>query len=575
MDTSQQAALSRAFEAALRLHPVFETVGAEKGPETPSASNAMLQSMFTPRLDLWREWIQYQSDFGKLWMTHVLSLKGAAPGQGTAPDRRFAHPAWNEGAFPFLRDSYSLTAQTMTRIADATGLPPREQRKLSFYTRLMADALSPGNYVMTNPEVLRRAQETSGQSLVDGFRNLLADLEKGHVSTTDEDAFEVGSNIATTEGSVVYRNELIELIQYHPVTAKVAARPVLIVPPCVNKFYIFDLNERKSMIRYMLEQGLSVYTISWRNPSPERDFGWDHYIETGIFEALTACLAISGADKADLLSWCNGGTMLTVGLAVMDKALKSRVGSATFLSSMIDFSDPGELEVFIDSSQIALYKQRMAATGVAPGRDIAHAMSLLHVNDSVWNFVISNYLLGQRPKPFDVLYWNADTSNLPAKWLTYYTEKMYHQNLLKEPGALEILGRPVDTRTIDVPCYFVAATGDHIVPWTTSYLATRLVGGPTEFVLTDGGHVSGTVINHPVKSRRSYRKGGDRDLAPEEWRAGAEEAQGSWWPHWVDWLRDLGDGAEITAPRQAGSSDHPVLAPAPGTYVTEAVRQDG
>lgn len=523
-------------------------------------------------LSAWQgQWLDWQRNATHLWWQHATGNAPMTPVQ----DRRFNAPTWDEGAFALLRDVYLLTAKTMAEMADSANLPAHEQRKLSFYARLAADALAPSNFAMTNPEVLARAQETQGKSLLDGVRNLLGDLQKGYISTHDDTAFTVGENLATATGAVVFRNELIEIIQYQPTTETVAAQPVLIIPPCVNKFYVFDLNEKKSMIRYMLGQGLPVFTISWRNPSGERDFGWDDYLQDGIFTALRVVSEIAGAEKVDLLSWCNGGTMLTAALSVIPTELSDKVGTATFMSSLIDFSDPGELEVFIDRPQLMSYGQRMRAAGVAPGRDIARAMAMLHANDSVWNFVIDNYLMGKTPAPFDVLYWNGDTQNLAARWFSVFLEEMYMNNLLKEPGALTMCGQPVDTHSITVPCYFVAATEDHIVPWKSSHAAKDLVSGNTTFVVTNGGHVSGTVLNHPTNSRRRYHLGGDETRNAEGWLASATCHEGSWWTHWVDWLARNASAEAVTAPATVGSAQYPALAPAPGTYVLEDVRQDG
>ncbi|UXX82582.1 PHA/PHB synthase family protein [Roseovarius pelagicus] len=509
MDQDILKKLSETMLEATRSHPVFK--GMEQGElaDFAKAWSDAAQMMMVPNVDAWGAWVDawssYQSDMTNLWLS---GLRGDAVAE-PSKDRRFGDEAWNVGAFPLLRQSYELAAKAMVDIADKAGLPDHEQRKLSFYARVTADGLSPSNFALTNPEVMKLAKDTNGQSLVDGVRNMLADLEKGYITTTDETTFALGENLATTPGAVVYRNELIELIQYTPTTTKVRTTPILIVPPCVNKFYIFDINERKSMVRYLLEQGNSVFVISWRNAGDEtRDYDWNDYITKGVMTAMDATADIAGTKQIDLLSWCNGGTLLLAALAVMPKAQKSLVGSATFLSSLLDFSDPGEVEVFIDPAQNQAYKQRLATAGVAPGRDIARAMAMLHVNESIWGFVVGNYLKGQTPPPSDILYWNADTSNMPAPWYSFFVDEMYQANKLKEPGALTLLDQPVDCANIDVPCCFVAATGDHIVPWKTSYSSTGLLPNVTEFILTTGGHVSGTVINHPDRNRRSFLSGG-------------------------------------------------------------------
>ena len=500
------------------------------------------------------------------------------PVAGSEPskDPRFKSPEWEKWPFALLRESYELTSKAMVEWADSADLSKKEQQKLSFYARAAADAIAPSNFVATNPEVQALIKQTNWANLVSGFQNLLQDLEKGYLSTTDEIAFEVGGNLGNTKGSVIFRNELFELIQYDPLTPTVRTTPILIVPPCVNKFYIFDINEKKSMVRYLLEQGQTVFMMSWRNAGAEtKGYGWDEYLERGVFQALDVVVSVSGSPDADLLSWCNGGTLLLAALAVMTPEQKAKVSSATFLSSMIDFSDQGGVEVFIDQMQIETYRARLKAAGVAPGRDIANAMSMLHANESIWNFVVNNYLKGQKPAPFDILFWNADTSNLPEPWYSYYVEEMYHANKLKDPGALTLLERSVDIGNIDMPCYFLAATGDHIVPWASSHDAQHLVSGPTEFVLTSGGHVSGTVINHPERNRRFYLTDGPKGGSAQDWQAGATRTEGSWWPHWLSWLSEVSGDETRNSKKVLGNGTHKPLAPAPGGYVLEDVAQNG
>ncbi len=577
MDQNVMKKLSEMMMSATESHPLFKGMDMSKAPDLAKGWAEAAQAMSHPKNGVWGEWSQawsaYQSEMAKLWLSGLQSQSAASE---PSKDSRFSDEAWNDGIFAFLRQSYELTSKAMVDMADKAGLPEHEQRKLSFYARVSADNLAPSNFPLTNPEVLKLAQETDGQSLIDGFQNMLADLEKGYITTTDHTAFRVGENLATTPGAVIYRNELIEVIQYAPMTERVRANPILIVPPCVNKFYIFDINEKKSMIRYLLEEGNSVFTISWRNAGPDtQDYDWNDYIRRGVLDAMDATADVAKAEKLDLLSWCNGGTLLLAALAVIPKAQKSLVGSATFLSSMLDFSDPGEVEVFIDQPQIEAYKRRLETAKVAPGRDIARAMAMLHVNESIWGFVVNNYLKGKSPPPFDILYWNADTSNLPARWFAYFVEEMYHANKLKEAGALTLLDQPVDCGNIDVPSCFVAATGDHIVPWKTSYTSTQLLPNVTEFILTSGGHVSGTVINHPFKSRRYFLSGGDTSGSVDDWQGKATRTEGSWWPHWVKWLEKTSGAEQRSAPRTLGNKKHPELGPAPGTYVLEEVPQDG
>lgn len=577
MDQNVAKKLADLMTNAARSHPLFSAWDRARQGEFLQNWTKLARALSTPNSEAWSAWLEtwsgYQTEMANLWMS---SLQGNDAASDPSKDRRFKDDAWSEGIYPLLRQSYELTSKAMVEMADKAGLPDLEQRKLSFYARVTADGMSPSNFVHTNPEVLKLAQETRGQSLVDGLKNMLADLEKGYITTTEESAFDVGRNLATTEGSVVYRNELIELIQYKPVTSKLRTTPILIVPPCVNKFYIFDINERKSMVRYLLEHGNSVFIISWRNAGPEtQDYDWNDYITRGIVSAMDATADILKTDKIDLLSWCNGGTLLMAALAVMPENQKKLVGSATFMSSLLDFGDPGDIQVFVDTPEIEAYKRRLETAKVAPGRDIARAMAMLHVNESIWGFVINNYLKGQTPPPFDVLYWNADTSNLPAPWYSFFVEELYHANKLKDPGALALLDRPVDCGHIDVPCCFVAATGDHIVPWKTSYSSTQMLPKVTEFILTSGGHVSGTVINHPERNRRYFHTGGDRSVPADQWKDSAVRTEGSWWPHWLVWLDKTSGNKERNVPRTLGNRKHPELAPAPGTYVLEGVPQDG
>ncbi|WP_162497345.1 PHA/PHB synthase family protein [Roseovarius dicentrarchi] len=578
MNEKTAETISQMMKSATQSHPLFAGFDATKAEEMREILVKSMQTMVAPKPEEMGEWFQswidYQSEFTKLWLTTLSNMqKGEVE---PSKDRRFSAEEWTKGLYPFLHQSYELTAKAMIDMAEKMGLPDHEQRKLNFYTRVTADGLSPSNYALTNPEVLKLAMETNGQSLVDGFQNLLADLEKGYITTTDESAFTVGENLANTPGAVIFRNDLIELLQYTPTTEKVRANPIMIVPPCVNKFYIFDINEKKSMIRYLVEQGHTVFTISWRNPDAKMaQYDWNDYIEKGILAALDVTAEISKSDKIDMLSWCNASAMMLAALAVMPDKQKKLVGTATFLSAMADFTDPGEIEVFVDAPQIEAYKHRLKSTKVATGRDIAQAMAMLHVNESIWGFVINNYLKGKSPPPFDILFWNSDTSNLPAKWLEYYTEEMYVANKLKDPGALTLLDQPVDIGKIDVPCYFVAATGDHIVPWKASFDALHRVSGDSEFILTSGGHVSGMVINHPHKSRRYYLSGGKPVNDGDEWAASATRTEGSWWPHWLKWLETQNSAEERAAPRELGNKKYPELAPAPGTYVTEKVSQSG
>jgi len=543
----------------------------------------VLPALATPSPNTVKAWTEammnYQRDTLKLWMNPWSSLIGQAGSPVIEPqagDRRFKDEEWkNNPVCNFLMQSYLLASRAMCESADATELDAHDKRVLSFYSRYAADALAPTNFLHTNPEVMRQAVETKGQSLVDGFKNLTEDMQSGAITTSDPEAFTLGDNIAGTPGSVVFRNELIEVIQYKPQVEKVYQRPLVIVPPCVNKFYIFDLNERKSFIKHALEQGQNVFIISWRNATPDMgNVSWDDYIQKGIWTAFDVARDVTGIKKINVLSWCIGGTMLVTALAAMSATERRNVASATFLTTMIDFSDPGEVEVFIDQKQIDGYQNRLDASGVLPGNDLGRAMAMLHANESIWHFVINNYLLGKTPPPFDVLHWNADTSNLPKEMYGFFVKNMYDKNLLKEAGGVTVCGKALNVADIDVPCYFVSATEDHIVPWRTTFLAKDLIGDNVEFILTEGGHVSGTAINHPVKCRRSFWHGGEAGLNSEDWQASAEKQAGSWWEHWHAWVAEKG-GKQVAAPETLGNESYQPMEAAPGVYVKEEVCQNG
>mgnify|MGYP001206782244 FL=1 len=542
----------------------------------------VLPSLATPTANTVQAWTEammnYQRDTLKLWMNPWSSMAGqenAAVIEPQAGDRRFSDEEWkNNPVCNFLMQSYLLASRAMCESADGAELDAHDKRVLSFYSRYAADALAPTNFLHTNPKVIREAVETKGQSLVDGFKNLTEDLQSGAITTSDPEGFTLGENIAGTEGNVVFRNELIEVIQYKPLVEKVYQRPLVIVPPCVNKFYIFDLNERKSFVKHALEQGQNVFIISWRNASPDmRDVSWDDYIQKGIWTAFDVARDISGIKKINVLSWCIGGTMLVTALAAMSAAERRNIASATFLTTMIDFSDPGEVEVFIEKKESKGFQNPMENSNILPGNDLGRAMAMLHANESIWHFVINNYLLGKTPPPFDVLHWNADTSNLPKEMYNFFVSNMYDENRLKDAGGVTVCGKALNVADIDVPCYFVSATEDHIVPWRTTFLAKDLIGDNVEFILTEGGHVSGTAINHPVKCRRSFWHNGMAGLNGDDWQVSAEKQAGSWWNHWHAWVAEKG-GKQVAAPKQLGSEAYKPMEAAPGVYVQEMVNQN-
>lgn len=575
MDSQEQAKndfYTQIFEQNPFVKDMFSSSEAQASLDSMANSWQQVVSSSSEGFSEWLDLaVKYQQDAWKLWG----SFFGVVEAPAVKADRRFGAEEWNDNPVAnFIKQAYLLTGDMLSQSMKKLDLPDTEQRKIEFYVQQAVDTFSPSNFVVTNPEVINRAMETNGQSLMDGFQNLLNDMQTGAITTSDPTAFTLGENIAATPGSVIFKNELIELIQYAPATAEVYDRPMLVLPPCVNKFYIFDINERKSWVKYAVEQGRTVFMISWRNATKEMaDCGWDEYLEQGVFKAVETALSVAKAKQLDLVSWCNGGSFAVAALAAMTPAQRKKVATVNLQATMIDFSDPGEVDVFIDDPQVGLYGQKNRQSGVVPGGDLAKAMAMLHANDSIWNFFVNNYLMGKTPPPFDVLHWNADTNNMTSKWYNFYVENMYQQNLLKEPGGVTLLGKPVDVRDIDIPCYFLSATGDHIVPWQGSYGSSSLVTGESEFVLTDGGHVSGTVINHPVKTRRKFWVDGDRSKDADGWQASATLNEGSWWTHYYSWL-DKHSGDKVAAPKKPGSTKFPVLEAAPGSYVREEVPQN-
>ena len=484
-------------------------------------------------------------------------------------DRRFASPEWRDSPiYDYLHQAYLLNARFVRELAE---LVPADDEKARNRTRFLArqiiDALAPSNFAATNPEFIQRALETRGQSITDGIGNLLRDFEKGRISMTDESAFEVGRNIATTEGAVVFENEVMQLIQYAPLTEKVGSRPLLVVPPCINKFYIMDLQPDNSLIRFMIEQGNTVFLVSWRNPTEAQGhLGWDDYLEQGPIEALRVAREITRVKQLNVLGFCVGGTIVTSALAVLKARGDDAAASLTLLTTLLDFSDTGEIGLFIDEQALLTRESTIGQGGLLPARDLQNTFSFLRANDLVWNYVQNNYLKGQKPQAFDLLYWNSDSTNLPGPFACWYMRNMYLDNSLREPGKLTMCGEKVDLGSLDMPVYLLATREDHIVPWQSSYLGTRLLQGKLRFVLGASGHIAG-VINPARKNKRSYWINDDTSLAAEAWLAGAEEKPGSWWSDWAAWLKPL--SGEQRTPRKTGNTKYKPVEPAPGRYVKE------
>ena len=483
-------------------------------------------------------------------------------------DKRFAAREWrNSPYFDYLRQTYLLNSRFLNDLVETTELDEAAKHRLRFYTRQLIDATSPANFAATNPEALQLALDTKGESLHAGIRHLIQDIEQGRVSMTDESAFEVGGNLAVTPGAVVFENELIQLIQYKPTTATVRKLPLLIVPPCINKFYILDLQPENSFVRYAVEQGNTMFMLSWRNITEDRLGGltWDDYIADGVLKSIEVVRAICKSDKINALGFCVGGTLLSGALAVLRARGDECVASVSLLATMLDFSDPGDIGVFVDEASVAAREAAIGKGGILSGKELAFVFSALRANDLVWSYVVNNYLKGKTPDAFDILYWNADSTNLPGPMYCWYVRKMYLENHLREPGKLSMCGVAVDLGSIRLPTYILATREDHIVPWKTAYLSTRYLKGDTRFVLGASGHVAG-VINPASKNRRSYWQSDRLSAGAEEWLAGAEETQGSWWSNWNAWLEGF-SGGECAARKKLGNAKFKAIEPAPGRYV--------
>ena len=515
---------------------------------------------------------RYSQRFERLWEAARTGVAApAASHDAQAGDRRFGAKEWREHPyFAWLKDAYLLYADYVRELAALAQTDEAGKKRLAFLAEQCAAALAPSNFLPTNPEALQLALDSGGASITQGLSNLIADVERGRIAMTDESAFAVGKNLALTPGSVVYKNDLIELIQYAPTTSEVYKRPLLIIPPCINKYYILDLQPENSFVRYAVEAGHTVFIISWRNiPHELGHLTWDDYIEQGAFAAMGVAQEVSGSKTINTLGFCVGGTLLAGALAVLAARRDAHVASATFLTTMLDFADPGEIGVYISRELLTAREPMLNAGARVHGSELASAFASLRPNDLVWNYVVGNYLKGRTPPAFDLLYWNSDSSNLPGPMYVYYLRNMYLDNRLRERGALTMCGEQIDLSRVAMPSYVFATREDHIVPWRSAYKTVELLGGDVTFVLGASGHIAG-VINPASKNRRNYWTNELLTDTGDDWLARAESRNGSWWPHWAAWLAEHG-GTKRPAPKHAGSARHGPLYPAPGAYVIEKV----
>ncbi|CAA6604005.1 Poly-beta-hydroxybutyrate polymerase [Rhodospirillaceae bacterium LM-1] len=514
------------------------------------------------------------NDYMRLWQNTARRMLGEESEPIAVPeaaDRRFKDEAWQSNeVFDYIKQSYLLTARWVQSVVGSVeGLDEKTARKVDFYTRQFVDAMAPTNFAMTNPEVLRLTAETGGENLLKGLDNLLSDLERGKgtlsIRMTDLDAFKIGQNIAATPGKVVYQNDLIQLIQYEPTTKDVLARPLMIIPPWINKYYILDLKPKNSFVKWAVDQGHTVFMLSWVNPDESLAAkGFSDYMKEGPLAALDAILKITGEKEINAIGYCLGGTLLATTLAYMAAKKDKRIATATFFTTMVDFEESGELEVFIDEEQIASLEERMNKRGFLEGHEMATTFNMLRANDLIWTFVINNYLMGKEPFPFDLLYWNSDSTRMPAAMHSFYLRNMYQKNKLIEPGGIVIDKVPIDLKKVDLPIYILATREDHIAPWKSAFAGTKAYSGPVRFVLAASGHIAG-VVNPPAANKYNHWTNAKKAETPDAWLKGATSHEGSWWTDWHAWLSKLSP-KKVKARKPGGGKVKP-LEDAPGSYV--------
>jgi len=519
--------------------------------------------------DLQRE---YFKQLWRSWNTTFLQTIAGATHSNAAlakSDKRFKDDAWNEQPYyELLKQSYLLGSRQLHEFVDRAQIDDRTKLQLRFYARQYIDAMSPSNFPATNPEVIRKAIETRSASLADGIRNLIDDVQKGRITRVDESAFEVGRNLAITPGSVVFENELIQLIQYAPQSGEVEKTPLLIVPPCINKYYLLDLGAGNSLVEYAVAQGHQVFLISWRSAVPEMGhLTWDDYLEMGPLRAIDIVLDITGAERTHALGFCVGGTILSCAAAVLAARQQDKFTTFTLLTTMLDFSDTGEIGLLIDTASVALREAAIGKGGILPGKELAFTFGTLRANDLIWRYVVDNYLKGATPDAFDLLFWDSDSVSLPGPMYCWYTRNTYLENNIKDPGKTTQCGIPVDLSKIEAPVYLLASREDHIVPWKTAYLTKNLMGGGARFVLAASGHVAG-VINPPARGKRSHWLNDELVSDPQGWLEAAQEKPGSWWPDWDAWMKHHSNGT-IPAPMELGNAQYHPIEPAPGRYVKQ------
>ena len=553
-------------QSAQRFEEVFTAVIGVKG-NAPSTANGD-SSPFLQAIDVQRK---HMNELWRFWSTSTigaLTLGAQSEIEPTRGDRRFKDEAWQAGSYDLLNQCYLLSAKQLQEQVERAEVDEKAKLQIRFYARQFIDAMSPSNFPATNPEVIRKAIETRSASLLQGMANLIEDLRKGRITRVDERAFEVGGNLAVTPGSVIFENELIQLIQYTPQTAEVEKTPLLMVPPCINKYYLLDLGKGNSLVEYAVAQGHNVFLISWRSAATETaHLTWDDYLTLGPLKAIDVVRDIANVDKIHALGFCVGGTILSCAAAVLAARGEDKLTSITLLTTMLNFADSGDMGVMIDENSVSMREATIGGGGILPGKDLAFTFGTLRASDLIWRYVVDSYLMGLTPDAFDLLYWDSDFVSLPGPMYCWYTRNAYVENRIKDPGGTTQCGVPVDLSKIKAPLYVLAAREDHIVPWRSAYLSTALAGSAPRFVLAASGHVAG-VINPPARNKRSHWLNDNLSYVAEDWLLEAEERPGSWWPDWDAWLDQHSSGT-IPAPTQPGNDAYREIEPAPGRYVKQ------
>jgi polyhydroxyalkanoate synthase subunit PhaC len=553
--------LKRAGEQAMKQFDdaLVGAMGVEGKSGNGDAPSAMALAADMQRL--------YWSPVMDFWSAFLVGGDGSAAGKSA--DRRFKDDAWHRSPYyDLLKRSYLLTSKQLSDFVDHAEVDDKSKLQLRFYARQFIDAMSPSNFPATNPEVIRTAIQTRSTSLVSGMQNLIDDLQKGRITRVDESAFEVGRNLAVTPGSVVFENELIQLIQYKPQTTEVEKTPILMVPPCINKYYLLDLGAGNSFVEYAVAQGHQVFLISWRSAVPEiQTLTWDDYLTLGPLKAIDVVRDIANVEKIHTLGFCVGGTILSCAAGVLAARGQDKLVTVTLLTTMLDFADTGEIGLLIDEGSIALREATIGNGGILPGKELAFTFGTLRANDLIWRYVVDSYFKGAQPDTFDLLYWDSDSVSLPGPMYCWYARNTYLANKIKEPGATTQCDVPIDLSKVKVPLFVLASREDHIVPWRSAYRSKDLMGKDPRFILAASGHVAG-VINPPARKKRSHWVNDNLDCDAEDWLEKAEEKPGSWWPDWDAWMKRHSSGT-MPAPAQPGNASYHVIEPAPGRYVKQ------